>query len=205
MGEAAYKTSIRSGGVSTPFTAEATTSLGGNAFQITNAVRRVIDRKLPVVVRAGSTVVVPTSINYLFGIVQFSSAQTGAVTIDASFIPLGLIGGSTEYSLEIGGDILDDTSFDLTNTNGGFRTKMYGLLDVSVSVGRNDDLSQAFKNFKLTRSEVLIEIRPGGGTEVARGWFVLESVGSSGDVGGLEAEDLQFKLKDELGFAFGNV
>ena len=202
MSQAAYKTIIKVGGNSTAFVDESTLALGGNQFQVTDSTKRVFDRRASVTVYDNGNEVTPVSIDFLFGVIELSGAPGGDVTVDASYIPLGNIGGSMEYSLDIGGDILDDTNFNQAGSNGGYRTKGYGLIDVSASVGRYDDLAKTFKNHKKNRSEVFIEIRPGGASDVARGWFVLENANSSGDIGGLESESLQFNLSDLDGKSF---
>ena len=202
MSKAAYKTTIKSGGVSTAFVDEATSALGGNTFQITDLARQVLDRNVAVVVYDDGDVVIPSSIDYLFGIITLAGAANGDITVDANYIPLGSVGGSMEYSLDIGGDILDDTDFDKAGSNNGYRTKSYGLLDVAASISRYDDLAKTFKTHKQNRNEVFIEIKPGGGNDVARGWFVVETANSSGDIGSLETEDLQFNLSDTNGKSF---
>lgn len=202
MSQAAYKTTIKLGGTVTAIVGEATTDLGSDQFQITDPIKQVLDPDTAVIVYDDATPVVPADIDYLFGIVTLPATPSGTVTIDASYVPLGTMGGSFEYSLDIGGDILDDTNFAETNTNNGFRTKTYGLLDVSTSVSRYDDLAKTFKNHKRNREKVFIEIRPGGGNDIARGWFVIETDSSSGDIGSLEQEALQFNLSDNGGKSF---
>jgi hypothetical protein len=109
-------------------------------------------------------------------------------------MPVTDIAGAKDYTLNIGSTILDVTDLATTNSNGGYRTKKYGLLDASVSLTRFDDISQTFYDVLANRETVVIEINPARGDQYIRGWFKLESDGLSGDVNGLEEESLTFQL-----------
>lgn len=196
MGQAAYNTSVKIGGTPTEFTGAATTDLGGNVFKIAEATKSVWSRgTTPTVYVDGAEVADTTyTVDYLFGEISFENPPAGAVTVDGQYMPTLDVGGANTYSVEISGDILTDTDFKNANSNSGHQTKCYGLLDVAASVGRFDDSSKTLRDKLKNREDVLLEISISKNAETIRGWFVVESAGSSGDLGALEAESLSFQL-----------
>lgn len=120
---------------------------------------------------------------------------------------------ATSPSLEIGGDILDDT--DLA-TNNGYRTRCYGLHDWSSSADSNykaptgtpatDAASGASallacRNAKLNRAALLYRYLPTGsdtdGTGL-EGSVLVETFGQSGEVGGLETVAISLQANGPL-------
>lgn len=76
---------------STVMTGEATTQVGATkSYQITNAVKRLIDETVDVVVYDGITNVTANveSVDYMFGIVTFAAAYivVGAVTVHGAYL-----------------------------------------------------------------------------------------------------------------------
>lgn len=196
MSSAAYATIIYSVGAPVVAVAEPTTDLGALQFQVTDAARRLFHPGTQVsaflAVDGGEVGI--ASIDYFNGIVTLTEAPAEAIELDFAYVTKAAIGGSREYSYELGGDVLDSTSFALAQANGGFRTRAYGLHDVSVSISRNDDLSQKFVDHKMAREMVYIEVTPGGSGATLKGWFLLETDSHTGDLGALEGEDLTFNL-----------
>ena len=192
MSVAAYATEIYTAGSPVGFSSEPTTDLGDNKFQVTDTDRRLFDLNTLVIATdgAGNNLLIE-SVDFLNGLVTLVNPAT-EVFITGAFVTKSFIGGTKEYSYELNGDVLDNTSFEATTGNGGYRTRCYGLNDVSVSLSRYDDFTRDFISHKRSRERVLIEIRPGGGTDVLRGWFVVETSSLSGEVGGLEEESLSF-------------
>lgn len=93
-------------------------------------------------------------------------------------------------SLDMGGDILDDTELA---TNQGYRTRIYGLRDWSVSCdAMHDDENVAVETLKqawLTKQKLLVQYLPSGVTKLSvglQGQVVVESFNLSGEVAGLE-------------------
>lgn len=203
MGQAAYTTIVKIGGTSTGFTDETASSIGGNKFEIDDDTKRVLDRSKAVFVEVDGDVVDSSEyqIDYLFGIVEFNSSQNGDVTLSGNFIPTMSVVGANQYSVDITGDVLDNSNFSDTNSNGGYRTKQYGVLDVSANISRFDDLDKSFKNKLEDRQTVLLEIKPGN-AETIRGWFLIESSGSQGEINSLEVESLSFQLDGDTKSAF---
>lgn len=194
MGQAAYLASVKGSGVSTAFTNNSLRRVAGSVatYALPAVGNRVFNHNVEPVVKANNIVQPSDSydVNYLMGTVTFKSSQgVKIITATGEYIPLVTIAGCHEYSIELSSDILDNT--DLSTT--GYRSKQTSLEDISVTLSRYYDLSQKFKDALKDRTNILIEIKPGG-SEVIRGWFVVESANNSGDVGSLETEALTFKL-----------
>lgn len=220
MAEVGYLTCVRAPGTSTAMTFEPMTNTSGNIFQITDTLRRVLDHAVtPTFEDTGeSPQDIPASdilsIDYLFGIVTFATSKTGPVVVrTGNYMPMSDIAGANSYQLNQVGDVLDDTSFDVTRVNGGNRTRILGIRDVNVSVARWDQGTQEFFDALNNRTILMIEVRPGGAGETARGWFVTESENHAGDVSGLESADLSFQLDeviaangtDKISFSWGTA
>jgi hypothetical protein len=199
MAQASYTTRVKQGGTPVVFTDEATTLIVGTTYQyrINTAARRILAPSAVVKVN-GATVTTGFMVNRLSGVITFAAQPSHVPTVDGSYIPVSTIAGAHEYSVSIGGELLDSTEFD----GDGFRTRLYGQNDVSVSLSRFDDVSNAFKDLLLARSSLLIEIQPGAGSEYLRGWFLPESTGNSGGIGNLEVEELSFQLDGEIDAVF---
>lgn len=210
MGNPSYKTTVKVSGTPTAFVDAATTLVSGKVFKISDFSKSCFDLNTAVIVYDDGVPLSAeeiSSIDYLFGIVELVADPVGDVTIDGAYVPLAFAAGAKEYELSIQGDLLDDTDFEETSGNGGFMTRCYGLLDVSASIGRNDKLEGFYKDLKTNRKSIMLEIRPGLSTTYARGWFVVESVSTSGDVGSLETESVAFSLagKDERNFSIREI
>ena len=203
MGQPAYKTVLKIGGTSTKFVGETATSIGGNKFQIKDISKQILDRNVAPVVKVDNKFVTPSdyTVDYLFGIITFNTEQKGVVTINGNFIPTISIAGANQYSVDITGDILENTNFEDVIKNGGYKTKQYGMLDIAVSVSRFDDTKKTFKTKLQDREVVLLEIKPND-VETIRGWFVVEKAGSQGENNALEAESLSFQLDGNNTSAF---
>lgn len=194
-GQAGYKVQIKIGGTAVPVTDEACTMTSAKNYIITDVDRRCMDRYATVTVSIDATPVDADLIfvNYLFGIVVLdASVADGVMTIDYSYVPVVDVACANSFSLEIAGDILDDTCFN----QAGFRTKIYGLNDISASLEKIDLTDKSFIDAKLARNAVLVEFDfDGTGEDLARGWFIVESDNYSGDVGGLLQESIALQLE----------
>ena len=133
------------------------------------------------------------------------------VSVDSGVTWLDL--PATSSSLEIGGDVLDDTNLA---TNAGYRSRCYGLHDWSSSTDCNfivpvgnaatDAQSGASalilsRNAKLQRTTLLFRYLPTGnptdGTGL-QGEVLVETYGGSGEVGGLETIAISFNASGAL-------
>ncbi len=110
-----------------------------------------------------------------------------------SYLPVSFLAGAKQYSINFTGDIIDVTNYPEACRNGGFRTKTYGMNDVSIELSRFYDLDKKFITKLNNRQKVLIYIIPHA-SEIIVGWFIPESDGLSGDISSLEEESLTFQL-----------
>jgi hypothetical protein len=221
MGKPAYKALIKSTSsepVSDPlelFVGIGTIEVGletYHGYRVSNPLKRIISSNHTFELYDDLIALEPSQIfkiDYLSGTVYLTQAIGEVLNGNFSYFTSSEIVGANSYSLEIGGDVLDDTNFKDARENGGFRTRTLGLTDVTFSIDRYSDHGQVFSYCKRNRERVLVEVTPGGedcgpngGTY--RGWFVVESDGHSGDIGDLESESITFNLdgKFEDSFVF---
>jgi hypothetical protein len=115
------------------------------------------------------------------------------------------IAGANNYTLNHGGDVLPNSSFDVTRVNGGHVTRILGIRDVSLSIAKWDAVTDTFFFTALNnRTPIVIDIQPGGaGNPIFRGWFVTESQNRQGDVSSLEGSDLSFQLDGDAIESYG--
>ena len=198
-----HAATVKKSGTSTVFTGEAFTLVSGNTYQITDAAKRVWDRTASFTFY-GNSIAIPSSqissIDYLNGKVTFSSSQTTPITADGKYMPMTSVAGANSFELAINNTILDDTDFDITDN---YRSSMYGLSDVSVTLRRFAQATNEFFTALTNGDYLVIEIDPAGtGTSIARGWFVVESSNQSGSVDELETLELSFRLDNTNDVAF---
>lgn len=114
---------------------------------------------------------------------------------------------ATSPSIEVGGDVLDDTELA---TNNGYRSRIYGLSDFSMSADSNfkpltgtsadDEASGATAldkvvKAKLNRTPLRARYLPTGVPDATglQGDVVVETFSHSGDVGGLETVSISLQ------------
>ena len=219
MAQAAYKTLVGITGTAVAVTDAPTTYLGACRFRITDATKRLLDSdttvsvKFAVSARGNKNALTDSDfdVNYAGGIVTLhgdgfeeSVCATLFVFVTGKYIPFTHIGGANNYSLEMSAEVLEDTAFEATAVNGGHRTRRVGLIDVSVSVSSFSPLDKAFVRRLQERQNVVLSILVGE-TERITGRFVVESVSLTGEVGGLETEDISFQLNDDIDGRFSWV
>lgn len=201
-GVAAYGADIKKSGTSTSFTDEAMSNTTGNTWQIDDASKEVFDRDT-VPTFYDNSVEIDTadisSINYLYGSVTFTGSKSGPITVDGDYMPMASIAGAKDVSLNRTAAILDDTDI----SNSGCHTKEYGIRDVSVTVGRWDDVAHTFTDILAARTPVVIEIAPTS-SKSYRGWFVVSGSSGTLDINTLLEESITFELDgdDETGKTF---
>lgn len=201
MSVASYTTQLKAGGTATAFTEEPLIKYSNLVYRVTNPVKRVLSPNHEIVIRDSVTndIIIPDSINYLDGVILLAQAVDNALEIDAYYIPLSFIGGAKEYSLEIGGDVLDNTSFhSATEVCPGYRSRAYGLHDASLSFSRYNDLVTTLLESKLEKTPIFARVNPGGGKTLISGWFIAETDTLSGDIGALEEEAFSLVLHGTL-------
>src|SRR6056297_812304 len=223
MGVASYKTRVKLGGTSTPFTGATAsyveTDIDGNfIYQMDDAWKRVWDRTVDVTVYDDGAEVDDTvvhNINYLYGLISFSGTvgtdgTDGVITIDGSYIPVSeseddpdnpgtplaetRIAYCSSYDMTVEATVLDKTGFKEAQAGNGSRMKEPGLFDSSITLGGFGRLSEEISSAFYSRVPVLIEIIPGNGDQTFRGWYVVEQDSLAGSVDDLETADISFQL-----------
>ena len=196
MAVAGYATTVRKSGTATSMTSQAmsTNSTVANTYQINSTARRVWSRSHTLTFRKGGTTLPASAVtpDYLFGKVVISSTLAGSMTVSGTYLPMAAVAGGNSYSLTMSQELLDDTDFSST----GWTSRIGGLLDVSLTVNRWDNVDLDFYNLIDSGNPVVVDIRPGGsGSSISgRGYFLIESENRSGDVSGLEGADVSFQL-----------
>lgn len=207
MGSPGWKATVKRSGTSTTFTDEPASLVSGQTYQIDDETKQVWDRTAPIVVNDNGNEVDPENIehiDYLFGMVTFANdyTPTGGITISGKYLPMQNVAGANSYTLNQTVDVLDDTDFDHAKTT-GYRSRMAGLHDVSVTVSRWDNLSKDFFTAATAGQAVVVEIVPGLGTRKFRAFMLVETANRSGDVAALESEEVSLILDgDGAGKAF---
>jgi len=90
-------------GSGTAMTGEATTSLGGNVYQITDAARRAINPNASLTVLDGATPI-PSSryqVAYGSGKIYLLAAPAGTVTVTGEFLTLSKVAQATDWTLDV--------------------------------------------------------------------------------------------------------
>lgn len=209
MGVAGYTTTLKRAGTPVAILNEQAQNISQptaarNTYQIVDATRRVLDRTAAVIVDDGGTPI-PSSeyvIDYLFGIVGFTTSRSAGanIRVSASYLPLADIAGGTGHSIDLSGDIHDGTNLPDAQANGGFRTKEYGLRDVSLTIDKLFENSRYFESVWRSREPIFIEVRPG--QNIIRGWFLPETISDTGGQDSLETENVSFQLDGSVESSF---
>ena len=209
MGTAGYNTVVKRTGTTTNFTGESMSATSvTNQYQIDDASKEVWDRSVSLTFYEDASPIPDSDIeriNYVFGKVTFTTAKTGAITVDGAYFPTQALSGASSYSIDQSVNLEDRTDFENAKTNNSFRTYQPTLFDVSVSVTRFDDLSNLYHAEWDAGDPLVVEIQPGGGTnDVFRSYVLIESANKSGDIEALEEEDISFQLDNtQDGLAWG--
>lgn len=215
MSTAAYKVALRLGGDPVGTQESFVNTPDPAIFLIATPSKRAIavpdsETLAPIVHDVDFQIIDPSlyDIDYLNGTVKFHTVPSSFESpseIHYRFIPLKFAGEAESFSLDINGNLLDNTSFRSAGENDGFRTRLYGLLDVSISMSGystvDADEIEVRKRLE-NRERVFIEIVPASGTESIRGWFVMESDNSSGDASNIEKTELSFQLDGDARASF---
>lgn len=115
-------------------TDEATTTLAANTtYQITNSVKRVLDRSAAITVKKDAVSQASTlwTFNRLTGTVTFL-ADIGpghTITVSGSYLPMSVSAQAKDYTYTLGAQTLDVTKF-----GDAFVNRIQGLKDVSGSL-----------------------------------------------------------------------
>jgi hypothetical protein len=182
---AGHLATVNMTGTSTAMSAEACSLVSGKTYQIDNTAKRIIDPDVAVVVDDGGSPVSASdieSIDYLFGKVTFVGSYTpsGAITIDANYLPVAAVAYAKEYSFSKSTDMNDFTVFGNTS-----RKRSAGLKDSSGSIGffghGEDTVGANTLEAKLAAdTEYLFEFSPASGAK-RRVWGFLTDIPVNAD------------------------
>lgn len=170
---AGLNTVIKISGIATTMTAEATTSTDNKSYQITDAVKQVLDIKTePTVYDGGVETTEDYAINYLNGTVTFDTvdAGRGAITVSGKYLPMATAAYAHSMSKSESVDINDVTKFGDTH-----HTKIAGLKSASGTFNQFDVTDDTFVDALVAGNPVVIEIRSQANAEPDRYWALLES------------------------------
>ena len=179
---------------------------GGTSWQIPKSGnQQVLDPSKAQQFDDGATTVPYTTIDHLFGIVNFDPAEATVEIDDINYLPLYEVGTVTDFSISVSSDILDRSTMD----GGAFRDKMNGLVDLSGSLTLLETPNQDY-NTTVTPPPELGEIKLfdllSDGTpkvleikfdpdsdQVFRAFIVIESYENTGAVDGLVETSISFQ------------
>lgn len=167
---AGWKARVRVPGVAVALTNEATTANGARTqYQITNAVKRVLDPQIAVVVQTspdGTTwsTAAGYTLNRLTGTVTFGSAQAAGTQIriqSGSYLPLTSVAGSHGYSWTLTAAQLDASDFDGLAASAGFASsKLTGQFDASGTLNQWYQGDPFFTNALVNATVLVLELMP---------------------------------------------
>lgn len=193
-GRAGNTTSILATGAAISMTDEATTEISGQVFQITDSNKRIIDPSAAVSVEVDASVE-PTSnytIDYLHGVIEFDSSQTGSVvTVTGDYLPYYELDSAYTVTLTRTIADLDITSFSethvkritgLKDASGSFNTYEDHTKPLDGQGGSENSLQSVFNN----KTPLVFSVSLGSGSINVRAWINITDVESSSTPDGVE-------------------
>lgn len=199
-GFAGYIADIKKVGEATAFNDEAMSQESGLIYQIDTASKQIWSRTIGIAVEDNAVAVNAANIewiDFLFGRIKFvdSYTVTGAITVSGSYFPTASIGKANGFTLTQTAESIDNTTYDIAQANGGYRTFEQGLKTVNLEIEGIYSANNGAIAALAARSEIIVEINPdGAGRSVARGFFKYAGQTQSGDVGALEEERVSLRL-----------
>lgn len=211
MATASWQAQVKVSGAAVAMTGEACTSLGGGQYQVTNAAKRILVPSASVVVKdAGSPVSVALwSVDRLFGVVTFSGyTPSGAVTIDASYVPVGSVGESKAINIKASAELVDVSAFESSA-----RKRQTALVEVEGSIERLalplDDLdgvtagTQSLDGWMRAGTPRLLDVLFATGARF-RAWVLFGGYDVQGEVAGVVTVSVKFSgAAQGAGASFG--
>lgn len=182
---------MRVSGAAVAFTDEATTDLGDNqSYQITDTAKRVWDRTATItVVEAGVPTVESYTVNRLFGIITFASADAGrgAVTVTGQYLPLSEAATAHRYTTVRSRAVPTDTAFGAT-----WESFVAGMKKITGSLSRWA-IDEYFGDALVNGTVVVLDLMPDrSGTRATRVWALLNSEQMEAAVDGVVDESVEF-------------
>lgn len=176
-------------------TAQATTSLGGNVYQITDATRRILDPATVVVVDDGGVPIAASGIDdidFMTGTVTLAAAPSGVVTIDAAYVPTVDIADCFGVSINDSTELYDATVFATSDVATLGRRRIAGLTSIDVEIsslqllatepGGDDDF--VIRELVDQGKPILVEIRLAALAPLLRVWAILSAANIDSPIDG---------------------
>jgi hypothetical protein len=155
--------SVKVSGAAVAFAGEATTATGNISYQITNALKRVWDPTVTIVVLNGGVAVDPVAdpytVNRLSGTIRFTTATVRTITVGGSYLPLSTLAQGHDLSLDCVATNVDDTVFGATDI-----TRQQVARDCSGTIGRFRSADTYLYDAYAAGVPVVVEFSPDGGT-----------------------------------------
>lgn len=167
---AGWRARVRVPGAPVAITNEATTANGARTeYQITNALRRVLDPQVAAAVQQSADGVTWTAatgytLNRLTGTVVFAVARASGTQVriaSASYLPLVTAALAHGYSWTVTAEQIKATDFDGASAAAGFETgKTMGVSDASGTLDRWWIADNFFTNSLLQAGVIVLELMP---------------------------------------------
>jgi len=173
---------------------EACTQIGtSDNYKITDRSKILWDREETVsVFENGSPATTGYTVDYLTGVIKFSSTPTTPVTVQATYRPSSFITWAKTFSFSASTDMLDTTNFKSTAVD-SFRREIEGLSEVTGTVGGFHDATDNLSDLLLSGDNlILIWIPNKDGSSVYYIEAKIESEDINTDVESLVMDDLNF-------------
>lgn len=174
MSEVAGKDCIvKVSGAPTSFTSEATSTSDNQSYQISNAVKQVLDRDTPPTVYDDAIETIEDyTVNYLNGTITFETvdALRGPITVTGKYLPMSVAAYAHTSSNSRACDLLDVTPFGVTH-----RKRIAGMLSASGTLSQFDVTDTTYITALAAGDPVVLEQVTASGEEPDRFWALLES------------------------------
>lgn len=197
MAELAGKSvQLKMSGTALTLTTEATTAaVDDKTYQITNAVKRVIDwETVPTVYDGGVETVEAYTIDYLSGRIVFEDADAGrTITISGKYLPMTVIGFAKSYSRNDSATLLDKTVFGDTHIK---RTS--GLKSSSGTLTQIDIETDDYLVILRSGKPIVIEDIAIIGVEPSRVLAFINQSELSGNVDALQENPITWTSTDKF-------
>ena len=175
---------IKISGVATSMTAEATTATGNISYQISNAVKQVLDRDTaPTVLDGGVATTEDYSVNYLNGTVTFTTATPRTITITGKYLPMTTAAYAHVMSHSKVCDLLDYNRFGQTN-----KSRIPGLKSASGTLSQFNVADTYYATALGAGVPIVLEILSATGDLPDRYWALLDSDELQAAIDGMQDE-----------------
>lgn len=183
---------LKVSGAPTAMADEATTATGNLVYQITNAVKRVLDRDTPPTVEDGAVPTVePYTVNYLSGKITFATATARTITITGKYLPMSVAAYANAYNRAEECNIFEGTPFATA-----YKTRVPGLKSMSGALTNLNVLDTVFNAALIAGIPIVIEDATISTEEPNRVWAMLEQSEIAAAVDGLQQQTVTWSSTD---------